>query len=152
LKIDKKKKKLMNQQYIGSCFCGSVKFELSGAPKAMGYCHCSDCATWSAAPISGFSLWNPDSVKILKGSENIASFNKSEKSHRKFCRICGGHLMMEHPKINLIDIYPNAVPIFPHVPSMHVHYQEKSLAVLDGLPKYNDLPEMFGGTGKILQE
>lgn len=142
----------MNQQYIGSCFCGSVKFELSGSPKAMGYCHCSDCAKWSAAPISGFSLWSPESVKIIEGSENIASFNKSEKSHRKFCQVCGGHLMMEHPKINLIDIYPNAVPDFPHDPNMHVHYQEKSIAVLDGLPKYNDLPEIFGGSGKILQE
>ena len=26
--------------YQGSCFCGAVKLTVSGAPMAMGYCHC----------------------------------------------------------------------------------------------------------------
>lgn len=142
----------MNNIFEGRCFCGAVTFEVSGTPKVMGYCHCTDCSVWSAAPISGFSLWTPDNVKITKGSENIATHNKTEKSYRKFCKTCGGHLMMEHPAINLIDIYPNAIPDFPHTPSMHVHYRGKSLSVADGLPKYNELPEMFGGSGQLLPE
>jgi hypothetical protein len=26
--------------HTGSCFCGEVKFQVSGEPAAMGYCHC----------------------------------------------------------------------------------------------------------------
>jgi hypothetical protein len=43
--------------YIGSCFCGAVKIEVSGAPEAMGYCHCNSCRSWSGAPLNAFSLW-----------------------------------------------------------------------------------------------
>ena len=33
----------MSDVYKGSCFCGAVEIEVSGAPAAMGYCHCDDC-------------------------------------------------------------------------------------------------------------
>ncbi|SVB69718.1 uncharacterized protein METZ01_LOCUS222572, partial [marine metagenome] len=35
--------------YKASCFCGSVEIETSGTPAMMGYCHCKDCASWSAS-------------------------------------------------------------------------------------------------------
>jgi hypothetical protein len=33
---------------------------------------------------------------------------------------------------------------------MHVHYDEHVLTVQDGLPKYRDLPEEFGGSGELV--
>ena len=46
--------------YEGSCFCGAVKFTVTGAPAAMGYCHCGSCRLWSAGPVNAFSLWKPE--------------------------------------------------------------------------------------------
>jgi hypothetical protein len=40
--------------YKGNCFCGAVKFEVSGQPMAMGYCHCDSCRHWSAGPVNAF--------------------------------------------------------------------------------------------------
>ena len=142
----------MTNAYKGGCFCGAVEFEVTGVPAVMGYCHCDDCAAWAAAPINAFSLWAPDSVKITKGEENIGTFNKTENAYRKFCRTCGGHVMSDHPGMELVDIYPNAVPDFTHDPALHVFYANKTVSVKDGLPKFADMPADFGGSGETLPE
>ena len=43
--------------HTGNCFCGAVEIEVSGAPEAMGYCHCRSCRSWSGGPVNAFSLW-----------------------------------------------------------------------------------------------
>ena len=50
--------------YSGSCFCGAVRFTVSGDPAAMGYCHCTSCRHWSASPVNAFVLWKSDAVKV----------------------------------------------------------------------------------------
>lgn len=54
----------------GECFYGAVKFEVSGEPVAMGYCHCTSCRHWSAGPVNAFSLWKPDALKVTTGLWN----------------------------------------------------------------------------------
>jgi hypothetical protein len=142
----------MSKTYSGACFCGAVQFELTGAPQTMGYCHCGDCAAWAAAPINAFSLWPTDSVQVTAGEEHIGTFHKTENSHRKHCKTCGGHLMTDHPGMNLIDVYPSVVSGFTHEPSLHVFYGEKTVSVKDGLPKYKDTPAAFGGSDEMLPE
>ena len=138
--------------YKGSCFCGAVEFEATGKPAFAGYCHCHDCQAWSAAPINAFSLWASSSVRVTKGEANIATFNKTENSYRKFCKICGGHLMNEHPRMRLVDVYANLLQGFVHKPTLHVNYLSKMVSVKDGLPKFKDLPGDLGGSGETLAD
>jgi len=142
----------MSDKLTAKCFCGAVELELTGEPAAMGYCHCSDCAEWAAAPINGFSLWQPDSVKVTKGEDNIGTFNRTENSDRKFCKTCGGHIMAGHPGMGLIDVYASIIPGLDHEPALHVWYGEKTVSVKDGLPKFKDMPADFGGSGDTLPE
>jgi len=142
----------MNKTYEGRCFCGSVEFVVSGEPAAMGYCHCESCRTWSAGPVNAFTLWKPDAVKITRGAENIGMFHKTETSHRKWCKTCGGHLFTEHPAWALTDVYAALIPDFPYRPGVHVNYQESKLRIRDGLPKIKDLPKEMGGSGVLLPE
>ena len=142
----------MSETYKGSCFCGEVELEVTGAPAAMGYCHCVDCAAWAAAPINAFNLWAPDNVRITKGAASVGTFNKTENSYRKFCKICGGHLMADHPGMKLVDVYASVIPGFTHNPALHVFYGEKTVSVKDGLPKFKDMPTDFGGSGETLPE
>ena len=142
----------MSDTHTGSCFCGAVEIEVSGAPAAMGYCHCDDCAAWAAAPINSFSLWPPGSVRVTKGEANLGTFNKTETAYRKFCKICGGHLMADHPGLGLVDVYPNVVPDLTHEPTLHVFYAHKTISVQDGLPKFKDMPADFGGSGETLPD
>lgn len=71
-------------EYQGKCFCGAVEIAVSGAPAAIGYCHCDSCKTWAAAAINGFSLWDPASVKVVKGADQIGMFKKTENNQCQF--------------------------------------------------------------------
>jgi hypothetical protein len=138
--------------YQGSCFCGAVRFTVSGAPAAMGYCHCESCRTWSAAPVNAFTLWKPDAVQITQGAENVRTYSKTPLSYRKWCTTCGGHIFTDHPTWGLIDVYAAVIPDFPYQPGIHVNYEETKLRIQDGLPKMKDLPKEMGGSGVSVSE
>jgi hypothetical protein len=142
----------MNQSYNGSCFCGAVELSVTGEPAAAGYCHCSSCRSWAAAPVNAFSLWKPEQVKVTKGQDKIGEFHKTENSHRQFCTVCGGHLFTDHPGFGLIDVYAATIPTYSHQPQLHVHYAESVLPIKDGLPKMKDMPKEMGGSGVMLPE
>ena len=142
----------MSQSYNGSCFCGAVQLAVTGDPVVAGYCHCESCRSWSAGPVNAFSLWKPEQVKVTKGEDKIGTFHKTEQSYRKFCTVCGGHVMTEHPPWSLIDVYAATIPTYRHQPQLHVHYQETVLPMKDGLPKMKDIPAEMGGSGQTLPE
>jgi hypothetical protein len=134
------------------CFCGGVALEVTGDPVKMGYCHCTSCRAWSAGPINAFSLWQPDAVQVRDGEAHIGMFHKTDRSHRKFCRRCGGHLLTDHPTMGIIDVYAALIDGLDFRPAFHLHYGERMIAVPDGLPKFKDLPAEFGGTGEQVPE
>ena len=107
------------KSYSGSCFCGAVQFTVTGEPAAMGYCHCESCRHWSAGPVNAFTLWKPDAVRVTKGAENIGSYKKSDQSHRKWCKTCGGHIFTEHPGMGLTDVYAAVIPDLKFKPGLH---------------------------------
>ena len=141
-----------DKTYGGCCFCGSVQFTVSGEPAAAGYCHCESCRSWSAGPVNAFSLWKPDQLKITRGADKIGVYNRTEKSYRKWCKNCGGHLFTDHPVWNLVDVYAAVIPDFPFQPGVHVNYQETMVRIKDGLPKLKDLPKEMGGSGAAVAE
>ncbi len=136
----------------GSCFCGAIEIEVSGAPEGMGYCHCESCRSWSAGPVNAFTLWKPEAVKVTKGAEHLARFMKTENSGRQYCTKCGGHVMTDHPNLGVIDVYAATVPGVKFEPGVHVNYAETVLPMKDGLPKYRDFPADFGGSGEMMDE
>jgi hypothetical protein len=142
----------MADKHTGTCFCGTVKIEVTGEPAAMGYCHCSSCRSWSAGPVNAFTLWKPENVKVTKGAEFIGHFKKTEMSDRQFCTKCGGHLMTGHPTLGLTDVYAATVPSVAFKPGVHVNYAETVLRMKDGLPKLKDFPAEFGGSGQAVPE
>ena len=138
--------------YAGRCFCGAVELTVTGDPAGAGYCHCASCRSWSAGPVNAFSLWPEDAVKVTKGTENLGTFNMTDRSFRKWCKTCGGHVFCVHPHWKLIDVYAATIPGFPFKAGVHVHYQETVLRMADGLPKMKDLPADMGGSGETLPE
>jgi hypothetical protein len=139
-------------EHTGACFCGAVEVTLTGAPAAMGYCHCDSCRHWSAGPINAFTLWKPESVKVTKGLENLGTFHKNASSHRRWCKTCGGHVLTEHPAMGLTDVYAAVIKGFKFEPHLHVNYGEAVVRVHDGLPKQKDFPKEMGGSGTLLPE
>ncbi|MEO8464469.1 MAG: GFA family protein [Gammaproteobacteria bacterium] len=142
----------MANVYAGQCFCGAVQFEVSGAPVAMGYCHCESCRHWSAGPVNAFTLWQPESVRVTRGADQVGTYNKTPRSYRKWCTTCGGHLFTDHPHWKLVDVYAAVLPTLAFEPGVHVNYQETALRIHDGKPKFKDVPAEMGGSGQNLAE
>src|SRR5215475_5742916 len=128
----------------GACFCGAVRFTVTGEPVAMGYCHCDSCRQWSAGPVNAFTLWKPEAVRITRGAESLGTYNKTAGSARKWCKHCGGHVLTEHPGLGLTDVYAAVIPGLEFKPGVHVNYQETVLRMKDGVPKLKDFPKEFG--------
>jgi len=137
---------------LGSCFCGEVQFAVAGQPVAMGYCHCDSCRHWSAGPVNAFTLWQPQALSVTRGVASIGSYNKTARSHRKWCVKCGGHLFTDHPTLGVVDVYASLLPQLAFEPGVHVNYQEAVLLIHDGRTKLKDMPAEMGGSGIEVQE
>ena len=142
----------MSKTQKGACFCGAVEVEVTGAPEAMGYCHCESCRSWSAGPVNAFTLFKDENVKVTKGQEHIGHFKKTDRSDRQFCSECGGHLMTGHPHWGMTDVYAATIPNQTFTPGVHVNYAETVLPMKDGLPKLKDFPSELGGSGDSVAE
>jgi hypothetical protein len=138
--------------FRGACFCGEVELAVTGEPAAMGYCHCNSCRAWSAGPVNAFTLWPPDAVRVTRGADRIGSYQKTDRSIRKWCTTCGGHLFTAHPPWGLTDVYAAIIPDLPFKPALHVNYESTVLPMKDGLPKQKDFPADLGGCGELLPE
>jgi hypothetical protein len=140
------------KSYTGGCFCGAVQIRVTGAPVAAGYCHCESCRHWSAAPVNAFTLWKPEQVEVTKGKDRLAGYRKTERSYRRWCESCGGHVFTEHPTWGVVDVYAAVIRDFPFAPGVHVNYAEAVLPVnkTDSLPKQKDYPSEMGGSGVLL--
>ncbi len=139
-------------RHQGNCFCGAVQIEVVGDPVDMGYCHCHSCRAYSGAPFITFTIWPADQVKIVAGSDLLGGFDKVGTSDRKFCTRCGGHLLLDHPQLGLVDVRAAVVPTVPFRPAAHLNYGEAVMAVHDGLPKFKDMPLEIRGSGELMAE
>ena len=57
-------------------------------------------------------------MKVTKGEGRVGVYHKTEKSYRKFCTICGGHLFTDHPVWGVIDVYAATIPAYRHEPKL----------------------------------
>src|ERR1700688_3152318 len=85
----------------GHCFCGAVELAVT--------------------------LWPPDAVRVTRGMDKVGNYHKTDNSVRKWCTVCGGHLMTEHPQWKLIDVYAAIIPDVPFAPGVHVNYRDTVL-------------------------
>lgn len=142
----------MAETHKGVCFCGAVAIEVTGAPIEMGYCHCTSCRSYSGGPVNAYTIWQEANVKVIKGAKFLGRFNKTAMSHRRFCTKCGGHVMVDHPGLGLIDVHASTIPTLVFKPVVHLSYAETVLPMKDGLPKFKDFPAAIGGSGETMPE
>ena len=143
---------MADEIHHGQCFCGAVGIEVTGEPAAQGYCHCESCRTMAGAPLRGFTLWPKEAVRVTKGEDQLAGYNKMGFSDRQHCTKCGGQVLIQHPTIGMTDVHSETFREVGFSPALHLNYQEKVLPVRDGLPKLKDMPAEFGGSGESLPE
>ena len=88
---------------------------------------------------------------MTRGEKFLGRYKSSELSERRFRTKCGGHVLVEHPTLGLVDIRTGILPTLAW-PNIHFHYQETVLPMKDGLPKLKDFPASVGGSGETMPE
>lgn len=78
----------------GSCLCGGVTFELSGALRDSVACHCVQCRKTSGHYVSATQV-APDNLHITS-DETLTWYQSSPKARRGFCNRCGSSLFWRH--------------------------------------------------------
>lgn len=134
------------------CACGAVEVALSGSPILQCYCHCSDCRDWLGAPVHGATAWQNSQVKWTKGADNVTTYKRTDHSHRKSCKSCGGAVLVEHPSLSVVDVLASNIKDMKFEPAFHIFYGERMISIKDGLPKYRKAPVAMGGDDEMMPE
>ena len=129
----------------GSCLCGAVSYEIGGAFKTIGNCHCSICRKSHGAAFATWGIIDPDQFHWTSGEEHVQSYESSPGRWRRFCRRCGSPLVSSHSGqvgevvIGTIDGDPGARP------SEHIFVGSKAPwhEITDSLPQFEEWPPGF---------
>lgn len=125
----------------GHCFCGDLRYRVTGRPMSMAYCHCESCRRASAAPSVTWGTFAVEGFAILSGRCRI--YASSSKVRRGFCERCGSQITYAHADSPAtIDITlatldePEAL-----APERHVWVEDKLCWVVigDELPQFRRL-------------
>lgn len=85
----------MTAANAGSCLCGAVRFEISGAFDNFFLCHCSRCRKGSGSAHGANLFATQASLAWQSGADRVATYQVPGSRHaRSFCTVCGSALPM----------------------------------------------------------
>ncbi|MDJ0709525.1 MAG: GFA family protein [Woeseiaceae bacterium] len=76
----------------GECFCGAVKYEVTGPLFDPLSCHCSRCRKAFSSQSSNYARIDPGGFRWVSGEENLTAYVGTHGFGLLFCRICGSTL------------------------------------------------------------
>ena len=81
----------MATNYTGGCQCGDVRYEVTGAPRRLIACHCTDCQLQSGSAFGMTMVVSESDFRILQGE--LKTFTSTSDAGRgklaAFCPRCG---------------------------------------------------------------
>ncbi len=81
----------------GSCLCGQVQYQVSGALRPVIACHCQQCRKTSGHHVAATSAKREDITIIGE----LSWYRSSDTARRAFCPTCGSNLFWDGPGENL---------------------------------------------------
>jgi hypothetical protein len=128
----------------GHCLCGTVRYEISGTPAAMMYCHCEECRRATGSSLNTSLFVQREQFKIVSGQDAVSSHETSPGNRRHFCSSCGSPLYKYFPQpAGLMTVRAGTLDSDPGVrPAGHIWVSEKApwFEIADGLPQFKQGP------------
>ena len=76
----------------GACFCGAVRFEVTGEGGNPHSCSCRNCQQHTGAPTVAWVEFARDQVRWTGTTGAPATYRSSAYSSRAFCAACGSSI------------------------------------------------------------
>jgi hypothetical protein len=131
---------MTEQIFKGRCFCGFVRFEVTGPVENPCFCHCTSCRLASGAPYLSWGSFLKSSLSVVEGEVTI--HRSSEPVERGFCGKCGTTISYFHAdRPDYIDITLVSLDESSGIrPKFHIWIANKDPAVIigDDLPRYDE--------------
>ena len=122
----------------GNCRCGDIRFEITGQPVLVEYCHCRSCRHSAGAPVMAWAGFDRNDVCLIHGEPT--SYQSSSGVIRTFCGRCGSSLTLADERFP-DEVYV-ALASFDDArapsPEVHIWRSERLpwLETTDDLPRY----------------
>ena len=131
----------MSFRLTGGCGCGAVQFELTQAPVAATYCHCTRCQRRTGTGASANTRVASESFRIVRGEDRLRAWKPEGGAEKWFCGDCGSALFSRNPgDASHVGVRLGALDSDPDIrPSAHqfVAYAAAWEPIPDdGLPRY----------------
>jgi hypothetical protein len=126
----------------GSCLCGAVSYEVTGAFKVMGNCHCSMCRKANGAAFATWGILDSQQFRWTSGEVLIQEYESSPGRQRCFCRNCGSQLVSMHSGV-VGEIVVATLDADPgERPREHIFVGSKApwYEISDDLPQHKEWP------------
>ena len=122
----------------GGCMCGSIRFQMTGTPHLVEYCHCHSCRKAVGAPLMAWAGIAVGQFIITRGDP--ARFSSSPGVDRTFCTQCGTSLTIfseEFPEEIYVAVSALDEPDSTQ-PEIHIWRAHRLpwLETADDLPRY----------------
>jgi hypothetical protein len=79
-------------QFVGSCLCGGVRFEVAEPFVSLSHCHCTNCKKLSGGGGTANGRARTAAIRVLEGESLLRTYQPSEGTAKTFCSVCGSNL------------------------------------------------------------
>jgi hypothetical protein len=76
----------------GECFCGAVRYEITGALRDARSCHCSRCRKAFSSQASAYAVVDADDFRWVAGEDLLTIYTGDHGFGLGFCSACGSTL------------------------------------------------------------
>jgi len=95
----------MSKLYKGSCLCGKVSYEITGAIDDIICCHCSLCRKAQGSAYATNGNVNVADFRFISGEDALTGYESAPGQVKYFCQYCGS------PIISKKDASPDKVRV-----------------------------------------
>jgi GNAT superfamily N-acetyltransferase len=125
-------------EITGGCFCGAIRYRVSGSSRDVSHCHCSICRRTTGAPLVTWATFPAASFIFTAGTP--AEFRATSRAVRQLCPTCGTALTFrETARPHSVDVTVGSMDS-PDViiPAAHIWTSSQLawLHVADDLPRH----------------
>ncbi|RBJ77908.1 GFA family protein [Pseudomonas sp. MWU12-2534b] len=85
----------MQIPHQGSCLCGAVTYQVSGALKAVTHCHCHKCQKGHGAAFASYASTPRANLHVSDDGAALKGYESSPGVLRQFCGDCGSSLFWQ---------------------------------------------------------